>query len=106
MGGTPTAPSQAPTSRSAQPLETNSSYSQPPPTTPEVRSEDAILQEGQRALEREKERLGIQPPPVSGDGRVHLRSGGSISEEQYRDVQRRLNQSPVMQDPPMPPPVR
>ncbi|HLJ57223.1 MAG TPA: hypothetical protein VKT77_19460, partial [Chthonomonadaceae bacterium] len=48
---------------------------------------------------------GLSIPPTSADGRVHLQSGGSISPEEYRDAQRRVQESPVLHSTNAPPPV-
>ena len=65
---------------------------------------DPIVDESKRFIERESRHAGLDPPPVASDGKVHLQNGGSISAEQYRDAQRRVNESPVIRTPiPAPP---
>lgn len=75
-------------------------------TRSETADSDPILDEGKRALEREKRHLDLPSSDgvVSSDGRVHLRSGGSISPEEWREAQRKLKDSPVLRDLPSPPP--
>jgi hypothetical protein len=69
-----------------------------------VNDEDPLVAESKRFIERESRHAGLPETPVSGDGRVHLRNGGSITPEQFRDAQRRVNDSPVMHTPiPAPP---
>jgi hypothetical protein len=82
------------------------------PATPESEASrivnddtDPLVAESRRLIERESRHAGLPEPPTSGDGRVHLRSGGSISPDQYRDAQRHVNESPIMRTPMPPPPV-
>jgi hypothetical protein len=66
-------------------------------------SEDPVAAEARRAVDRESKRLDL-PPPVSQDGKVHLRSGGTISQEEWNAASRKAQESPVFRDPPQPPP--
>lgn len=61
-------------------------------------SEDPIESEARRVIDRESKRLDL-PPPVSDDGKVHLRSGGTISKEEWDAASRKAQQSPVNHDP-------
>jgi hypothetical protein len=65
---------------------------------------DATVSEAQRVLERERANLGVAPTS-GGSGDIRLRSGGSISREQWDDVSRRVRNNPYMKEPPMPPPL-
>ncbi len=65
---------------------------------------DPLVAASKRFIERESRHAGLPEPPASSDGRVHLRGGGSISTEQYRDAQRHVQESPVLHSPiPAPP---
>jgi hypothetical protein len=77
-----------------------------PAAQPAVDDTDPLVAESKRFIERESRHAGLPEPPVSGDGRVHLRSGGSISTDQYRDAQRHVQESPVVPrvSPPIPVP--
>jgi hypothetical protein len=77
-----------------------------PYAPPAADDTDPIVAESKRFIERESRHAGLPEPPVSGDGRVHLRSGGSISTDQYRDAQRHVQESPVVPrvSPPIPVP--
>ena len=79
-----------------------------PQETPAARAvtddSDPVVAESKRFIERESRHAGLHEPPAASDGRVHLRGGGSISTDQYRDAQRRLQESPVLHTPiPAPP---
>jgi hypothetical protein len=77
----------------------------PPPQEPPaarpaaVDDTDPIVAESKRFIERESRHAGLPEPPASGDGRVYLRGGGSLSTEQYRDAQRHVQESPVLHTP-------
>ena len=65
---------------------------------------DPLVAESKRFIERESRHAGLPEPPAASDGRVYLRSGGSISTDQYRDAQRHIQESPVLHTPiPAPP---
>jgi len=70
-----------------------------------IGEDDPLVAESKRLIDHETRHAGIEQTPVSADGRVHLRGGGSISPEQYRDAQRRVNDSPVIRSPTPPPPM-
>jgi hypothetical protein len=78
------------------------------PASPDVQEarpaadEDPLVAESKRYIERESRHAGLDVPTAE-DGRVHLRGGGSITPEQFRDARRRAESSPVMH-PPLPPP--
>ena len=103
-------------SDAARALPSSSSAQLLAPPTPESRAaqaapddSDPVVAEGKRVIERESRHAGLPEPPVSGDGQVYLRGGGSISPDRYRDAQRHVQDSPVMQmpqpaRPPLPPP--
>ena len=67
--------------------------------------DDPIVDESKRFIDHESRHAGLPQPPTGSDGRVHLRSGGSITTDQYRDAQRRVNDSPVIRNPIPPPPM-
>jgi len=66
-------------------------------------SENPVESEARRVVERESRRLDL-PPPVSADGKVHLRSGGTISQEEWNAASRKVQESPLLREPPKPPP--
>lgn len=63
-------------------------------------SDDPVEAEARRVVDRESKRLDL-PPPVGADGKIHLRSGGSISKEEWDAASRRAQQSPAYRDPTM-----
>ncbi len=67
-------------------------------------SEDPIDSEARRVVDRENRRLDL-PPPVSADGKIHLRSGGTISQKDWDAASRKLQESPVLREPPKPGPL-
>ena len=78
-----------------------------PQTRPPAATNDPVMDEAKRVLERERQNLNLPPPAegvTSADGRVHLRSGGSISREEWEAARRKLNDSPTLREPPALPP--
>ena len=67
-------------------------------------SADPIESEARRVVDRESRKLDL-PPPVSQDGKIHLRSGGTISKEEWDAASRKAQDSPVLREPPRPPPL-
>lgn len=53
----------------------------------------------------QRSRSGLASPggPVSSDGKVHLANGGEISPEQYNEARRKLQESPILHQPPASP---
>lgn len=68
-------------------------------------SEDPVESEARRVVDRESRKLNLAPPPVNADGKIHLRSGGTISREEWDAASRKAQQSPVLREPPKPPPL-
>lgn len=66
-------------------------------------SEDPIESEARRVVDRESRKLDL-PPPVSQDGKIHLRSGGTISKAEWDAASRKAQESPILREPPKPPP--
>ncbi len=67
---------------------------------------DPVDEQARRVIQTESPKIGIPPSvSVSPDGRVHLRSGGTISKEEWDNARRKAQESSVMQDsaPPTPP---
>ncbi len=58
-------------------------------------SGDPTEMAAKKAVEHALPKLGIPPAGGSSDGRVHLRNGDSISQEQYDEVQRKLKSNPL-----------
>lgn len=78
----------------------------PPEPHGEIRKalrEDPIESEARRVVDRESRKLDL-PPPVGTDGKIHLRSGGAISREEWDAANRKAQDSPVMRHPPISPP--
>jgi hypothetical protein len=66
---------------------------------------DPVEEAARRAVSREAPNVGLPPPPiVSPDGKVHLRTGGTISPDEYNEARSKLKDSPLLKDPPAPPP--
>lgn len=66
-------------------------------------SADPIDSEARRVVDRESQKLNLSPP-VSPDGKIHLRSGGTITQEEWDAASRKAQESPVLRQPPTPPP--
>jgi hypothetical protein len=66
-------------------------------------SDDPIDSEARRVVDRESQKLNL-PPPVSADGKIHLRSGGTISQKDWDDAARKVQESPILRQPPTPSP--
>jgi hypothetical protein len=89
-------PEVAPPSTGAQPAAT-----QPTATA----GGDPLEEAARRAINREAPNVGLPPPAItSPDGQVHLRTGGSISPEEWNAARAKLKESPLLRDPPAPPP--
>ncbi len=88
----------------ALPQENTSSAAQTnTPTAPT--DSDPLTSQAQREVERARREVGLPPSaPADPNGRVHLRGGGTISAEEWEEAQRKLQQSPLLRDPPSPPP--
>lgn len=56
--------------------------------------QDPLIEEAQRTIRRLQEEHGLTPPPADDAGRVHLRSGGSISAEEWERAARSLQAHP------------
>jgi hypothetical protein len=67
-------------------------------------SEDPLEAQARRVVDRESQKLSLLPP-VNADGKIHLRSGGTISREEWDAASRKAQQSPVLREPPKPPPL-
>jgi hypothetical protein len=83
----------------------NSSAAANPTTGPTTGGGDPLEDAAKRVISREAPNVG-QPPTgaVSSDGQVHLRSGGSISVDDWNAAKRKLQDNPLLKDPPAPPP--
>lgn len=66
---------------------------------------DPIVEESKRVIEHATRHMDNPAAPVSADGQVHLRHGGSISPDAWRDAQRHVDASPVTHQPLPPPPT-
>jgi hypothetical protein len=98
--GTQTQETQRSASDVAGPAPTTDAQTAPPPV-----AGDPVEEEARRAVSREGATLGLPPPAtVSPDGRVHLRTGGTISADEWNEARRKLKENPLLKDPPVPPP--
>ncbi len=68
-------------------------------------SDDPVETAARRAVERESQKLDLAPPKVSEDGKIHLRSGGTVSKEEWEAARRKAEESPILREPPKPPPL-
>ncbi len=93
-----------PVSAPAEKAEPLPSFRRPPEadrsTTPPVA--DPVDEAARRALDREKGNLAL-PPPTDKDGKVHLRSGGTVDRDLWDRASRGVRNSPVLQPPPTSP---
>ncbi len=66
---------------------------------------DPLEDAAKRVITREAPNVGLPPAgAVSPDGQVHLRSGRSISVEEWNAAKRKLQDNPLLNEPPAPPP--
>lgn len=65
---------------------------------------DPVTAQAQREVERAKRDLGLPPPAaaVTPDGRIHLRSGGTIRKEEWDRARSSLESSPLFKEPAVP----
>ena len=77
------------------------------PTSPPRESADPATAQAQREIQRFRQENGLYPPdpPPSSDGRIRLRSGGSISQEEWENARRKVKESPLFKEPPPPGPL-
>jgi hypothetical protein len=66
-----------------------------------VLSEDPVTAAARRVVDRESQKLHLPPPPVGADGKIHLRSGGTISQKEWDEASRKVEDSPVLRQPPV-----
>ncbi|MCW3053750.1 MAG: hypothetical protein JWN14_2920 [Chthonomonadales bacterium] len=64
-------------------------------------SDDPIESEARRVVDRESQKLNLPPPAVSADGKIHLRSGGTISQKDWDAASRKVQDSPILRQPPV-----
>ncbi len=73
--------------------------------SPTSGNRDLLEDAAKRVITRETPNVGLPPAgAVSPDGQVHLRSGGSISIEEWNAAKRKLQDNPLLKEPPAPPP--
>jgi hypothetical protein len=74
-----------------------------PPSAPQ--ESDPLVEQAKREIERARGEIGSPPPNAATDanGRLRLRSGGSISREEWEAARRNVQESPVLREPPPPP---
>lgn len=72
------------------------------PARPE--NSDPLTDQAKREIQRAQRDLAIPAPDsVSGkDGRIHLRSGGTISADEWERARRKVQESPYFRDPATP----
>ena len=76
-----------------------------PNNSPDAGAVDPVEEAARRAISREAPNIGLPPPPtVSPDGKVHLRTGGAISPDEWNEARRKLQGNPLLKEPPLPPP--
>jgi hypothetical protein len=65
--------------------------SQPPSySSPAMTNPNSLEARAKREMEKLQRQHGLNPPPVGPDGRVHLQSGGSLSQQEYDRLRRTL----------------
>jgi hypothetical protein len=72
--------------------------------TPGRSGPDPLTEQARHVIEREGAQLGM-PPTAGPDGRIHVQSGGSVTQEEWKDATERLRNSPLLQHPPSAPTV-
>jgi hypothetical protein len=78
----------------------------------QIPDNDPVTDEARRAVERASRELDLPPPNAARDtdGRIRLRSGGVLSEEEWQRARRKVGdsplvrESPLLKEPPLPPP--
>jgi hypothetical protein len=74
-------------------------------STPAPASADSITAQAQREIERARQDYNL-PAPTSGvvspDGKVHLRGGGTLRPDEWEAARRKLQDSPILRQPPVP----
>lgn len=78
-----------------------------PITEPSAKPEyDPVAEQARRAVERASQELDLPPPNAArdADGRIRLRGGGSVRQEEWDRARRKVQESPYLREPPMPPP--
>ncbi len=66
---------------------------------------DALEDAAKRVISREAPKVGLPPPAaVSPDGQVHLRTGGTISADEWNEARRKLQESTLLKEPAPPAP--
>ncbi len=78
----------------------------PESDNPVASENDPVAAEARRAVDREARNLDLPPPNAVRDenGRYRLRSGGSISAEEWEQARRKVQDNRYMKEPPLPPP--
>jgi hypothetical protein len=77
----------------------------PDGTASSAAATDPLTDQARREVERARSDIGLPPPEtVDPGGRVHLRSGGTLSMDEWEAARRKLQASPILRDPPPPPP--
>ncbi|HZP83484.1 MAG TPA: hypothetical protein VFB21_17700 [Chthonomonadaceae bacterium] len=74
------------------------------PTSAPV-SADPITAQAQREIERARQDYNLPAPApgvVSPDGKVHLRGGGTLRPDEWEAARRKLQDSPILRQPPVP----
>lgn len=74
-------------------------------STPASVSSDPITAQAQREIERARQDYNLPAPTpgvVSPDGKVHLRGGGTLRPEEWEAARRKLQDSPILRQPPVP----
>jgi hypothetical protein len=69
---------------------TNDRLLREPPFVPSGITADPLAEQAQRELERLQREIGMSKVPISPDGQVHLRSGGTISPEEWKRAAKSL----------------
>jgi hypothetical protein len=73
------------------------------PATPS--DTDPLTAQAQHEIERARHDVGVPPPAaVDSSGRVRLRGGGSVSVDDWDTARRKLQASPLLNNPPSPAP--
>jgi hypothetical protein len=88
------------------PVATTGSAPEPPTKSTSAADPDPVTLEAQRVIQRENERLDISAPAgaVAPDGKIHLKGGGAISPAEWEAAHRKLQESPLVRNPPSMPP--
>lgn len=86
-----------------QPTEATPHVSKKPATRDEAVA-DPVLDRARQEVDRARDSLSLPPPDSRESDRVRLKGGGELRREEWEAARRKLQESPLLRDPPSPSP--